>query len=188
MRDLILWDMVSLDGYFEAPGGDLSWFTFDSDLEKYILDSQVSAGMLLFGRRTFEVMRAYWPTAEGAIADFMNSVPKVVASSTLTEPGWSNTRVIGTNLSAQVMDLKQEPGDGPIFVFGSANLSASLIRDGLVDEIRIGINPILLGVGTPLFRTDLPATPLELVDSRTLNSGLILAHYRPALPVPPTAD
>lgn len=182
MRELILWDMVSLDGYFEAPGGDISWFMFDDDLEKYILDTQRSAGMLLFGRRTFELMRAYWPAAEGEIAEFMNSVPKVVASTTLTDPGWSNTRIIGDDLPEQVLALKREPGEGAIFVFGSADLSTTLLQHGLVDEIRIGLNPILVGAGTPLFKPDLPSTPLALVESRQLNSGLIIAHYRPVLP------
>jgi dihydrofolate reductase len=180
MRSLILWDMLSLDGYFEGPGkGEIDWFRYDDDLEQYILSNQLSAGTLLFGRVTYEGMAAYWPAAEGPIADFMNSVPKVVFSTTLERPDWTNTRVVNENVPDEVRALKQQPG-GDIFVFGSAGLAATLIEHDLVDEYRFGINPILLGTGTPFFKGGARPRNLTLTEAQPLGSGLVILHYRPA--------
>lgn len=177
MRDLILWDMVSLDGHFEAPEGDLDWFAVDDELERYILDSQSAVGTVLFGRRTYLGMKGYWETAEGTIAEFMNAVPKVVFSTTLEQADWHNTRLVRQDAPAEVERLKAEAGD-PIFAFGSADFSATLIRHDLVDEYRIGINPVLLGAGTPLFKGGHDRRPLRLVECNQLKSGLVILHYR----------
>lgn len=179
MRELIAWDMLSLDGYFETTDRGIDWFAFDEQLERYILDTQAEAGTVLFGRRTYEMMRDYWPSAEGPIADFMNRVPKVVASTTLGDPGWSNVTVVRDDVPAAVAELKRAPG-GTIFVFGSAGLTDSLLRYGLVDELRIGISPILLGDGARMFRRGGIRRPLRLTWSRTFGSGLVVLHYRPA--------
>jgi dihydrofolate reductase len=179
MRKVILWDMLSLDGYFEGPEkGAIDWFRFDEDLEKYILETQESADTLLFGRVTYEGMAAYWPSAEGQIADFMNNVPKVVFSRTLTTTDWNNTTLIRENVPEEVAKLKQQPG-GDIFVFGSADFAATLIEHGLVDEYRFGINPVLLGTGVPFFKSGAEKRNLSLVEAKPLNSGLVILHYRP---------
>jgi dihydrofolate reductase len=179
MSKVILWDMLSLDGYFEGPEkGGIDWFRFDDELEQYILENQQSAGTLLFGRVTYEGMAAYWPSAEGQIADFMNSVPKVVFSRTLERADWINTRLVKENVPDEVATLKQQPG-GDIFVFGSADFSATLIEHGLVDEYRFGINPVMLGSGTPFFKGGLPKVNLTLLESRPLKSGLVILHYKP---------
>lgn len=180
MRDLILWDMLSLDGYFESPGGGIDWFSFDEELEQHILQTQRTAGTLVFGRKTYEGMAAYWPSAEGEIAEFMNAVPKVVFSTTLDKATWNNSRVAARDVPGEISKLKREPG-GDIFVFGSAGLSAALIEHGLVDEYRVAINPILLGAGTPFFKGRSARLPLTLVESKPLRSGLVILHYRPAV-------
>jgi dihydrofolate reductase len=95
MRKVIMWNMVTLDGMLEGSDRDISWFVFDDELEKYIHETQASADTLLFGRVTYEMMAGYWPTAEGWIADFMNSVPKFVFSRTLSKADWSNSTLIG---------------------------------------------------------------------------------------------
>lgn len=151
MRNVIMWDMLSLDGLFEGPNGEIDWFAFDDELEKYILESNRSIGTLLFGRRTYEGMAAHWQSEEGEIAEFMNAVPKVVFSTTLPSADWNNSRLVRDDVPGEVTRLKEQPGKD-IFVFGSADLSATLIEHGLVDEYRIGINPILLGAGTPFFK------------------------------------
>lgn len=179
MRNLILWDMVSLDGFFEGPNRDIGWFYFDDELEKYILDTQKSAGTLLFGRVTYEMMASYWPAAEGQIADFMNAVPKVVFSRSLERADWNNTTLVRGNVPEEVSKVKEQPG-GDIFVFGSADLSATLMRHGLVDEYRIGINPVVLGSGTPFFKGSPDRIRLNLVQTTPLRSGLVVLHYRPA--------
>lgn len=178
MRKLILWDMLSLDGHFVDPDRTLDWFHFDDELERYIIDTQTSAGTLFFGRVTYEMMVGHWPNEEGDIADFMNTVPKVVFSRTLEAVDWANTRLVAENVPGEVTKLKEEPG-GDIFTYGSADLSAALLEHGLVDEYRIAINPIILGEGEPFFKGGHDRIPLELVESRPLGSGLVILHYRP---------
>jgi dihydrofolate reductase len=179
VRNVILWDMLSLDGYFEGPEkGNIDWFRFDEDLEKYILGTQQSADTLLFGRVTYEGMAAYWPSAEGQIAGFMNSVPKVVFSRTLESADWNNTTLVKENAPEEVAKLKQQPG-GDIFVFGSADFSRTLIEHDLVDEYRFGINPVLLGSGVPFFRRSGGRRNLKLLEAKPFRSGLVILHYRP---------
>jgi dihydrofolate reductase len=177
MRKVILWNMITLDGFFEGPNkGQLDWFLFDDELERYIIDSQKSADTLLFGRVTYEGMAAYWPSAEGKIADSMNRVSKVVFSRTLERADWNNTRLVKENAPEEVLCLKQQPG-GDIFVFGSADFASMLMEHGLVDEYRFGITPILLGSGTPFFKGSAHRFNLKLVEARTLKSGLVILHY-----------
>jgi dihydrofolate reductase len=179
MPKVILWDMISLDGFFEGPNkGDIDWFAWDDDLEKYVLDTQSDVGTLLFGRVTYEGMAAYWPTETGQIADFMNSVPKVVFSTTLKETGWNNSRLVRNNVREEVLRLKQQPG-GDIYCFGSADFASSLIDEGLVDEYRIGVNPILLGAGVLFFKGSDTRRKLKLTDAKPLKSGLVILHYQP---------
>lgn len=177
MRKVILWNMVTLDGFFEGPGHDLDWFVFEQELERYILETQENAGTLLFGRVTYEMMAAYWPTAAGRIADFMNGIEKVVFSRTMTDPGWNNVRM-ESDVAETVRVLKAEKG-GDIFVFGSADFAAELIRGDLVDEYRIGINPVILGNGVPFFKGDEPRRSLKLLEVRPLKSGVVILHYEP---------
>jgi dihydrofolate reductase len=180
MRKLIMWNMVSLDGMFEAPGHEIDWFVFDDELERYILDTQPDAGTLLFGRRTYELMAGYWPAAEGDIATFMNSVEKVVFSTTLESAGWTNTRLVRENAPEEVSRLKQAPG-GDIFIFGSADLVATLMPHGLIDEYRLGLNPVVLGRGTPLFKESPERLSMRLLEARPLGSGLVILHYEPVV-------
>jgi dihydrofolate reductase len=179
MPKLILWDMLSLDGFFEGPNkGDIDWFVFDHELEQYILETQSNVGALVFGRSTYELMAAYWPSAQGPIAAFMNRVTKVVFSTTLSEVAWNNSRVVSGNVAQEINHLKQQPG-GDIFCFGSADFASTLINEGLVDEYRIGINPVLLGNGVPFFKGGPSRRKLKLVDSKLLKSGLVILHYQP---------
>jgi dihydrofolate reductase len=179
MRKVITWNMLTLDAFFEGPEkGQIDWFLFDDELEKYITETQEAAGTLLFGRVTYEGMASYWPSAEGKIADFMNRVPKVVFSRTLEKAGWNNTRLVKENVAEAVLQLKQQPG-GDIFVFGSADFSATLMQHGLVDEYRFAINPVVLGSGTPFFKGSPRSLNLKLLEARTLKSGLLILHYKP---------
>lgn len=181
MRKLIAWDMITLDGFFEGPNkGDIDWFLFEEEeLEPYILESQMRAGTLLFGRVTYEGMAEYWRSAEGTIAEFMNSVEKVVFSRTLESADWSNTRLVKDNAAEEVSKLKGQDGRA-IFVFGSADFTSTLIEHDLIDEYRIGINPLLLGTGTPFFKGSKRRVDLKLVEARPLKSGLVILHYQPA--------
>ncbi|KOF17925.1 riboflavin biosynthesis protein RibD [Ensifer adhaerens] len=178
MRKVIMWDMVSVDGFFEAPDHDISWFVFEDELAAYIGETQLEADTLLFGRVTYEMMASYWPGAEGDIATFMNGVEKYVFSRSLKTGDWHNTTLVSGDAVAEVERLKAQQG-GTIFIFGSADFAAELVEKGLVDEYRLGINPVLLGGGVPLFKPLPKRTPLKLTHTRPLKSGVVILHYQP---------
>lgn len=178
MRKVIMWDMVSVDGFFEAPGHDISWFVFEDELAAYIGETQLEADTLLFGRVTYEMMASYWPEAEGDIATFMNGVEKYVFSRSLKSTDWHNTTLVTGDAVAEVEHLKAL-GGGTIFIFGSDDFAAGLVEKGLVDEYRLGINPVLLGGGVPLFKSLPTRTTLKLTHTRPLKSGVVILHYQP---------
>jgi dihydrofolate reductase len=179
MRRVIVWNMVTLDGYFEGPKPwEIDWheYAWGAELERFVLDQSREVGELLFGRRTYEGMAGYWPTATGEVAEFMNRVPKIVFSSTLGTAGWNNSRLVAESASEEVTRLKRKPGKD-LFIFGSAELTASLEKRGLVDEYRIGLNPLLLGGGTPMFKPSGERMRLTLLEARPMKSGLVLLRY-----------
>lgn len=181
MRKLIMWNMVTLDGYFEGPKSwEIDWheYTWGEELEQFSLEQAKSVGMLLFGRVTYEGMAAYWTTAKGETADFMNSVSKVVFSRTLKKADWNNTRLVRGSAEEEVPKLKQQPGKD-LYIFGSANLSSTLTRHGLIDEYRLGLNPLVLGGGNPLFKPNEHRQRMKLLEARPLKSGVVLLRYQP---------
>jgi dihydrofolate reductase len=178
MRKVIMWDMVTVDGFFEGPNNDISWFLFDDELERYINETQEHAGTLIFGRVTYQLMAAYWPTEQGRIADFMNGIEKVVFSQTLESADWHNTKLVKGSVEQEVSRLKAEDG-GDIFLFGSADLASTLIEHDLIDELRLGINPVILGRGVPLFKGYDRTIVMKLLSARTLKSGVVILHYAP---------
>jgi dihydrofolate reductase len=195
MRKVIANEFMSLDGVVQAPGGadeDTSggfehggWHLryFDDPSQKWVLESIVEAGGFLLGRRTYEIFAAYWPKApeeEQVIAQPLNTKPKYVASTTLTEPlEWQNSTVLQGDIAEAVAALKQEDG-ADVHVIGSAELVRTLIEQGLVDELRLMIDPLLLGGGKRIFRDDGSLRPLRLVHSEVTTTGAILATYAPA--------
>ena len=179
MRKVIVWNMVTLDGYFEGPKPwEIDWheYVWGEELERFSLDQAQEVGALLFGRKTYEGMAGYWSTATGEIAEFMNSIAKVVFSNTLETTGWSNTRLVKGSAEEEVARLKQEPGED-LFIFGSANLTGSLTKHGLIDEYRIGLNPLVLGGGTPMFKPSDERMRLKLLEARPMQSGVVLLRY-----------
>ena len=180
MAKLIMWNLMTLDGFVEGESRDISWLSdvWGEELERLSIDQLKSAGGLMFGRVTYELMANHWPAAEGEIADFMNALPKYVFSHTLTTSGWNNTRILGTAVADTVARLKRDSAKD-IYLFGSADLAASLIPHRLIDEFRIGLNPLLLGAGSPLFRTG-GKVGLKLLDSRPLSNGIVILRYEPS--------
>ena len=180
MLKLIMWNLITLDGYFEGeknwdlPRGEQVW---GDELEQFSLDQLRSADLLLFGRVTYEGMAAYWQNATGAIADYMNSLPKVVCSRTLHTAGWNNTTIVKDNVAKEVAALKQR-GDGNMFVFGSAILSKTLMNESLFDEYRIGIAPVIHGRGRLLFGGELTPQGLQLLEARPLSTGCTILRYQ----------
>jgi dihydrofolate reductase len=181
MAKLVMWNLMTLDGFVEGPNRDISWHfdVWGEELERLSIDQLKSAGGLLFGRITYELMAKHWPSATGEVADFMNALPKYVFSRTLTQSDWNNTQMFGADVPGTVARLKRE-GDKDIFLFGSADLAASLVAHGLIDEFRIAVNPIILGGGTPLFKPG-ERVKLKLLDSKPLSSGIVILRYEPAI-------
>lgn len=181
MSKLIMWNLLTLDGFFEGAGSwALDWhhYVWGDELERISLEQLRSAEMLLFGRVTYEGMAAYWQTAQGEIASFMNSLPKVVFSRTLDRAEWNNTKLVKGDAASEVLELKRQ-GQGNIFVFGSAGLSTTLMEQGLFDEYRLGLVPVVLGSGKPLFARSLSRLRLKLLENRQLSSGCVVLRYEP---------
>ncbi|HEX2081150.1 MAG TPA: dihydrofolate reductase family protein [Longimicrobium sp.] len=181
MRKLIMWNMVTLDGFFEGTRPwDIDFHNagWGEELQRFSTEQMSTADLLLFGRRTYEGMAQYWTTAQGETADRMNGIQKVVFSRTLTSADWANSRLVSTDAAEEVARLKQEPGKD-ILVFGSADLCASLTRAGLIDEYRLGVNPIVLGQGNPLFKPGSGQMKMRLLETRPLKTGCVLLFYAP---------
>ena len=143
MARLIMWDLMTLDGFVEGPNRDISFHldVWGEELERLSIEQGRSAGGLMFGRVTYELMANYWPNESGEVADFMNALPKYVFSRTLTHSDWRNTQLFNDDLPTTAARLKRDSAKD-IFIFGSADLCAGLIPHGLIDEFRIGICPI----------------------------------------------
>lgn len=182
MRKLIMWNIITLDGYFEGKQNwDLSFHetVWGKELEQLSLEQLHSADYLVFGRVTYEGMAAYWTKAEGEntdIAKLMNKIPKLVFSKTLKSADWNNSTLIKDNASAEISKLKTQ-GKGDMYVFGSANLSETFIKYNLFDEYRIGIAPFILGSGRPLFGKGISSQSLSLVSTQQLSTGGVILKY-----------
>jgi dihydrofolate reductase len=181
MRKIFLFMNISLDGYFEAPGHDISGF--HTDFEAFSSGESQEVDTLLFGHRTYEMMK-FWSTPAAQetapeIAKFMNEKLKFVASHTPFEPGWDNVRVISGDVLAAVKVLKEQPGKN-IIILGSNSLCVSLMQAGLVDEFQVVVNPVVFGAGTPLFAGIPQKAELTLTDTRRFKSGAVLLTYHPA--------
>jgi dihydrofolate reductase len=176
-----MWNLLTLDGFFEGPKSwdlDFHQYVWGEELKRLSLEQLRSANALLFGRVTYEGMAKYWQVAKGEDADFMNSLPKVVFSRTLERADWANTKLVKGNLVGEIQELKRQ-GQGNIFVFGSADLSAGLEVQGLFDEYRLALVPVLLGRGKPLFGPGLSRLRLKLLEARSLSSGCVILRYEP---------
>jgi dihydrofolate reductase len=186
MRTLIVSEFVTLDGVMEAPGGEPShphtgWVAdYQGDEQvRYKFQEVLDAGLLLVGRVTYESFAGAWPTYTGEFADRMNGMPKVVVSSTLTEPAWNNTTVLQGDLVAGVTELKEQEG-GPIVVEGSCTLVHALLEHDLVDELRLMVFPVTIGSGLRVFPESTRKTTWRQHDTRTFGSGVRVDTYRRA--------
>jgi dihydrofolate reductase len=182
MRKLIIWNLMTLDGYFEGSKPwdlDFHMLAWGDELKRYATELGKEADLLIFGRKTYEGMAAYWPTAEETpeISTYMNGIAKIAASRTMETADWNNTRVVG-DIVPEVAMLKAEPGK-TMFVFGSAEVTDALLKAGLVDEIRICLVPVVLGAGNPHFKPASEQRPLKLIDSTPLKTGAVVLRYEP---------
>ena len=184
MRKMFLFMMVSVDGYFEAPGHDISWHNADAEFSDFVHEQCALIGTIVMGHRTFELMESFWPSSQGQQEDpetarFMTETPKVVATYTPFTTKWGATTVISEDVAGEIGKLKAQEGKD-IAIFGSNNLCVSLMDEGLVDEFRIMVNPIALGEGTALFKGISKSVILKRTTTREFKNGNILNTYVPA--------
>jgi dihydrofolate reductase len=185
MRKVIVFNHVSIDGYFCDRSGDMSWaHKHDPEWTQFVSGNASSGGELLFGRVTFKMMRGYWTTPEAAtamptVAAQMNALPKVVFSRTLDEARWSNTRLIASDLPGAVRALKSEPGQD-MLIFGSGQIVAQLSEQRLIDEYQMIVCAIALGNGRTLFEGMSRPLQLTRISSRAFSNGHVLNCYEPA--------
>jgi dihydrofolate reductase len=181
MRTIFAFEMISLDGFYAGSNDEFDWPNVDDEFFEWSLRQLDETDTLLFGRTTYEGMAAYWSSApaDDPTAQRMNSYHKVVVSSTLKTAEWNNSTLLADNVAAQIAALKSQPGKN-IAVFGSFDLSVRLLGWGLLDEIRIMVNPLVLGAGKSLFRTTEKRIGLKLIGTRSFDSGNVLLTYVPA--------
>jgi dihydrofolate reductase len=179
VRKLFLQLHVSVDGYFEGPNQELDWFVVDDEFFAYVEEMLGSIDGILLGRTTYEHFAAHWPNSTQAEASAMNSLPKFVVSTTLTDAAWSNTTIIADDVPNAVARMKQEPGKD-LAIIGSSRLAATLASHGLIDEYRFFVVPVLLGRGKRALEGLTERLELTLRESRVSSSGLVVQYYTPA--------
>ncbi|MFD9894060.1 dihydrofolate reductase family protein [Amycolatopsis sp. NPDC059027] len=192
MGRIVLSMSMSLDGFFEGPGGDISWHRVDEELHSHFNDELRAMGAFLDGRVVHELMAAYWPTADadpastGAEAEFAGiwrEMPKYVFSRTLERADW-NTTIVREVVPEEILALKaRTSGD---LALGGPNLAATFRRHGLIDEYRVYVHPVVLGDGKPLFPASETPEDLELTETRSFGNGVVLLRYRVTPRRPPS--
>ena len=186
MRNLAVFNHVSLDGYFVDANGEMSWAKAnqqDAEWNSFVAENASGGGTLVFGRITYEMMASFWPTPMAKemmpeVAERMNSLPKIVFSRTLTEAAWNNTRLIKDNLAAEVQKLKSEPGDTMV-ILGSGSIVSELTEAHLIDEYQVVVNPLALGKGRTMFEGITEKLELKLTGSRAFGNGNVFLRYQP---------
>jgi dihydrofolate reductase len=184
MGKVVVTEFVSVDGVFQAPGGEdfkyKGWsFDFErgEDGDRFKLDEALESDALLLGRVTYESFAGAWPSRDGEFADKFNSMPKYVVSSTLEDPEWNNTTVLKGDVVEEVSKLRKD-FDGEIYVHGSGQLVQTLIENDLVDELHLMIFPVLLGTGRRIFGETSDKKTLKLTDSKTVGEGIPVLTFQ----------
>lgn len=185
MRKVHVFDNVSLDGFFTDANNDMSWaHKHDEEWNAFASGNASGQAELLFGRVTYEMMAAFWPTPQAAqmlpqVAAGMNAMRKIVFSRTLDTVTWENTRLVKGDLVTEVTRLKQQPGPD-LVILGSGSVVSQLTQARLIDEYQIVLNPIVLGRGRTLFETVEEKNPLKLTRIRQFKNGNVVVWYEPA--------
>jgi len=184
MRKVIVFNFVTLNGYFKGPKEDISWHKHDAEENEYAVEMLNSGDTLLFGRVTYELMASYWPTPDAIknvpiFAERMNNADKIVFSRTLKKVEWNNTRLVKDNIEEEIKKMKQIPGKN-MTLLGSGSILTQFAQQGLIDEYRIMVDPVVLGDGTPIFKGIKHRLNLKLTTIRTFRNGNVLLCYQPA--------
>ncbi|HVZ67058.1 MAG TPA: dihydrofolate reductase family protein [Patescibacteria group bacterium] len=182
MRKIIVFNMVTVDGYFAGSDGNIDWHMVDSEFNDFAIKQTAEFGTLIFGKTTYDLMKSYWPTEaalkdDPTVAKLMNETPKIVFSKSLKSATWENTVLMDEIDTNAIRKLKEEK-DKDIAIFGSGEIVQQFANLDLIDEYRLMVNPVILGEGKLLFK-GVKKTNLNLVNSRTFGNGNILLYYQP---------
>lgn len=176
---------TSLDGFVAGLKGEMNWIKVDDEIFDFVDTMTKKADTALYGRVTYEMMQNYWPNAgkqpnaskhDKEHSAWYNKISKVVLSKTMSEQGLQNTKVISEQLSENINEIKKQEGKN-ILIFGSPTASQSLLKEGLIDEFWLFVNPVILGQGIPLFKNLTETTKLNLLETKTFSCGVIALHY-----------
>lgn len=182
MRRLSVFDNVSLDGFFTDAKNDMSWaHKHDEEWNAFASGNASGQGELLFGRLTYEMMAAFWPTPQAAqilpqVAAGMNAMRKHVFSRTLERVSWQNASLLKGDLVSETKRLKEQPGPD-LVILGSGSIVSQLSQEGLIDEYQIVVNPVIIGKGKTLFEGVRTKLPLERTKTRAFANGNVLLCY-----------
>jgi dihydrofolate reductase len=185
MSKLIVFNAVTLDGYFTDKSGGMSWaHKNDAEWDAFVADNARGECVMVFGRITYEMMASWWPTPEAMksmpeLAERMNNLPKVVFSRTLDQASWNNTKLVKGDLATEVRKMKDEPGPDMV-IMGSGTIVSQLTQEGLIDEYEIALNPIVLGHGRTMFEGVKEKLNLKLTNTRAFANGNVFLIYEPA--------
>ena len=185
MRKITLLIHVSLDGFTAGPNGEMDWIKVDDEIFDVVAKMTDDADTALFGRKTYELMESYWPTAaekpnaskhDIEHANWVNNAEKIVFSNTIKKSGWKNTTIINGDIKGKIQELKSKPGKD-ILIIGSADIARTFINLGLIDEFFINLNPVILGEGISFFKDIRNRINLKLINSITFKSGVVGLHF-----------
>jgi dihydrofolate reductase len=188
MRKIVVFNSISLDGFFAGEDGNLDWQIVDEEFNKTAVDIIQAFDTILFGRVTYQLFEGYWPNAandpkisreDRIIADKINEMTKIVFSKSLEKVTWNNARLLKGDLEEVVKKLKQESGRD-IVIYGSGTIVQQLTNLGLIDEYQLMVNPVILGKGIPHFQDIQDKRNLKLQGSQAFSSGLVKLDYQKA--------
>jgi len=184
MRKVIVFNMITVDGYFCGPNGEIDWHNVDAEFNEFAIEQTKNMGTLLFGRTTYQLMADYWPMEQPrkndpVVANLMNITPKIVFSRSMEKlqviPHWENVSLMKEINKDSILKLKQSSAKD-IAIYGSGQIVQEFSKLGLIDEYRLMVNPVILGKGKPLFKHD---QKLKLLRSREFQNGNVLLCYQP---------
>lgn len=183
MRKLIVFNFITLNGYFKGPNKDISWHRHGAEENEYGADMLKSGNTLLFGRVTYELMASYWQSPDAinndpVVAERMNKADKIVFSKTLEKADWNNTKLMKDNIVEEIKKMKQTSGKD-MALLGSGSILTQFADHGLIDEYQIMVDPVALGDGTPILKGIKHPLNLKLITSRIFKSGVVLLCYQP---------
>lgn len=183
MPRLVVFNNVSLDGYFVDANGDMSWaHKQDPEWSAFVSENASGTAVLVFGRVTYELMAGYWPTPlamknNAVVAEGMNNLQKVVFSRTLDTVTWKNTKLVKGDMVEEVRKMKKEPGPDMV-ILGSGSVVAQLAKAGLIDEYQVALSPVVLGKGRSMFEG--VKQNVNLKKTRAFGNGKVMLWYEPA--------